>query len=73
MARRVSAEEELELRASAEELAHAEHIAQEVRAKHYRLVGDIARAGGRVSEIAQILGVTRETVYAAIRRAEERD
>jgi transcriptional regulator of acetoin/glycerol metabolism len=67
--RRVTGSEEAELRRATQQLRTAERTATERQAERDQLIADIAAAGGRVSEIASILGVSRAAVYDAIVRA----
>lgn len=73
MSRRVTGSEEIELRRATRRLDAAERAAAKRHAERDRLIADIAAAGGRISDIAAILSLSRAAVYDAMTRARERE
>lgn len=53
-------------------LGTAQAEAERMLAERDRLILDIVEAGARVSDVADVLGTTRTTVYAMMDRARER-
>lgn len=70
VSRRVTGDEEAELRAASARVTTADADASAAHAERDQLVADIVRNGGRVADIAEILGMSRAAVYAAIERAD---
>lgn len=71
MSRRVTGSEEQEIREAEARVTEAVARADTARGNRDQLVADIAHAGGRIADIAAILGCSRAAVYAAIERAKE--
>jgi transcriptional regulator of acetoin/glycerol metabolism len=71
MSRRVTGSEESDLRAAARRRDAAMQSVRLRQAELDQLAADIAAAGGRISDIAEILGVSRPAVYDAIERTKE--
>jgi len=71
MSRRVTGNEEQEIRNAEARVTEAATRADEARAARDQLIADIANAGGRIADIASILSVSRAAIYAAIERAEQ--
>ena len=71
--RRLTGKEEGELVAVAERLADADAHAAELLRERDRLILDVTQAGARVSDVANVLGISRNAVYDAITRAKLAD
>ena len=69
MSRRVTGREEREILEAERRVTDAVTRADSERADRDQLIADIANAGGRIADIASILGCSRAAVYAAIERA----
>jgi DNA-binding NarL/FixJ family response regulator len=67
--RRLTGSEESELVAAADRLKAAERRAGELMRERDRLIADVVQAGARVKDVADVLNLTRNAVYAAVERA----
>jgi hypothetical protein len=67
--RRLSGSEEAELVAAADRLKAAERRVDELMRERDRLIADVVQAGARVTDVADVLKLTRNAVYAALERA----
>ncbi len=67
--RRLTGKEESELVEAVRKLEAGEREAERLLAERDRLILEIAQAGARVTDIADVLGLTRSAVYNAMERA----
>ncbi len=67
--RRLTGKEEAELVHAAERLQTAETTVDEVMRARDRLIADVVQAGARVTDIADVLNMSRSAVYDAVDRA----
>ena len=67
--RRLSGKEEAELLAAVERLNAAEGEVARLFRERDRLIADVVQAGARVTDVADVLSMSRNAVYAAVERA----
>jgi transposase-like protein len=70
--RRLTGSEEAELVAATKRLEKASRETERLADERDRLILEMTDAGARFSDIAEVLGVSRTTVYAAAERARAR-
>lgn len=66
--RRLSGKEETELLEAAARLKAAETEVGRMLAERDRLIADVVQAGARVTDVADVLNMSRNAVYAAVER-----
>lgn len=67
--RRLTGKEEAELVEAAERVKTAETTVDEMLRGRDRLIADVVHAGARVTDVADVLGMSRSAVYDAVDRA----
>jgi hypothetical protein len=67
--RRLTGAEESELTAAAVRLKDAETDVERLMRDRDRLIAELVQAGARITDIADVLGLTRSAVYGAVERA----
>jgi sugar-specific transcriptional regulator TrmB len=67
--RRLTGREEAELVEGARRVASAEEELSRLTRAHDRLILDVVQAGARVTDVADVLNISRNAVYAAVKRA----
>ena len=67
--RRLTGREEAEVIAAAERLAAAEREVERLIRERDRLILEIVEAGARVTDLANVLGVSRSAIYDSVTRA----
>ena len=67
--RRLTGAEESELLAAAERLRTAERDVEHLLRERDRLIADVVQAGARVTDVADVLSISRTAVYGAVERA----
>lgn len=71
--RRLTGAEEAELVAAAKRLQTAEDAVSPLMLARDRLIAEVVQAGARVSDVADVLNMSRNAVYDAIKRADRAD
>lgn len=66
--RRLSGKEEAELLDAVERLKAAESEVARLFGERDRLIADVVQAGARVTDVADVLNMSRNAVYAAVER-----
>jgi transcriptional regulator with GAF, ATPase, and Fis domain len=69
--RRLTGAEEAALVKAAKRLRGAESVASERMRERDRLIADLVETGARVADVADVLHITRNAVYDAIKRVED--
>jgi DNA-binding NarL/FixJ family response regulator len=67
--RRLTGKEEAELVEAAQRLANSEEETARLLRERDRLILEVVQAGARVTDIADVLHMTRSAIYAAVERA----
>lgn len=67
--RRLTGKEESELLAAAERLRTGERDVEHLLRERDRLIADVVQAGARVTDVADVLSISRTAVYDAVERA----
>ncbi len=67
--RRLTGAEESELVAASDRLKAAEAEVGRLMRDRDRLISEIVHAGARITDVADVLGLTRSAVYGAVERA----
>jgi DNA-binding NarL/FixJ family response regulator len=71
--RRLTGAEEAELVEAVKQLQSAEADVASLMSKRDQLIADVVQAGARVSDVADVLNMSRNAVYDAIKRADRAD
>ena len=71
MSRRLTGAEEAELDAASRRIDRAQERLDQELAKREQLIADLVDHGARISDIADVLGVSRTTIYERLERARE--
>ena len=71
--RRLTGAEEAELLKAAGHLENAEAASADLMLARDRLIAEVVQAGARVSDVADVLNMSRNAVYDAIKRAHRAD